>query len=73
MLSAVLTSPRAIQMSVIIIRAFVKLREILATRIEMLEANQSKHGSVINILANEIDNLKTPSSSAAKAPHGLHC
>jgi hypothetical protein len=31
MLSAVLKSKRAVQMSVLIVRAFVKLREILAT------------------------------------------
>ena len=69
MLSAVLKSSRAIQMSVLIVRAFVKLREILAThkdlatRIEKIEANQDHHASVINILAAEIDNLKLPPDS----------
>ncbi|MBX9660393.1 MAG: ORF6N domain-containing protein [Nitrospiraceae bacterium] len=64
MLSAVLKSERAVQMSILIMRAFVKLRELisshkdLAARIEKLEANQSQHASVINILAEEIDNLK---------------
>ncbi|MBY0505992.1 MAG: ORF6N domain-containing protein [Bryobacteraceae bacterium] len=64
MLSAVLKSEKAVQMSILIMRAFVKLRELisghkdLAARIEKLEANQDQHASVINILAEEIDNLK---------------
>lgn len=64
MLSAILQSERAIQMSILIVRAFVKLREMLAThkdlaaRIEKIEVSQEQHASVINILADEIDNLK---------------
>ena len=64
MLSSVLKSDRAVRMNILIIRAFVKLREILAThkdlaeRMEKLEANQQQHASVINILAEEINNLK---------------
>ena len=64
MLSTVLNSQRAIQMSILIMRAFVKLRELIAShkdladRIEKLESNQTQHASVINILAEEIDNLK---------------
>ena len=64
MLSAVLNSDRAVQMSILIVRAFVKLREILAThkdlaaRMEKLEEAQKRHASVINILAGEIAGLK---------------
>ena len=64
MLSAVLGSDRAVQMSILIIRAFVKIRELLAshkdlaTRVEKLEAGQKKHISVITLLAEEIDKLK---------------
>jgi phage regulator Rha-like protein len=64
MLSSVLRSQRAVQMNILIIRAFVKLREMLAThkdlaaRMEKLEATQKKHASVITILAEEIDQLK---------------
>src|SRR5207249_10373362 len=49
MLSAVLNSDRAVQMSILIVRAFVKLREILAThkdlaaRMEKLEEAQQRH------------------------------
>jgi phage regulator Rha-like protein len=64
MLSAVLNSDRAVQMSILIIRAFVQIRELLATnkdlaaRVEKLEAGQKEHASVIGILAEEIDQIK---------------
>ena len=64
MLSAVLNSRRAEQMCILIIRAFVKMRELLAShkdlaaRVEKLETTQKKHGSIIGILAEEIDEMK---------------
>src|SRR5882724_8687991 len=64
MLSSVLNSVRAVQMNILIIRAFVQLRELLAThkdlaaRVEKLEAGQKKHASIISLLAEEIDELK---------------
>lgn len=64
MLSAVLASERAVKMSVIIIRAFVRMREFLAAhkdlalRVERIEDTQNRHASVINILAEEISDLK---------------
>lgn len=64
MLSSVLKSDRAVQVSILIVRAFIKLREILAThadlaaRLERVESTQEQHASVITILAEEIDNLK---------------
>ena len=64
MLSSVLASQRAVKMSIVIIRAFVRLREFLAThkdlemRVEKIENTQSRHASVINILADEIQDLK---------------
>jgi hypothetical protein len=64
-LSAVLRSDRAVQVSISIVRAFVKLRELLAsnkeiaTRVEKLEAHQKEHRSIIAILAAEIDELKS--------------
>jgi hypothetical protein len=51
-------------MNIFIIRAFVHIRELLATnkdlaaRIEKLEAGQQEHASIIGILAEEIDHLK---------------
>ena len=53
MLSAVLRSDRAVQMSVFIVRAFVKLREMLAThkelacKMEELERQQKEHSRQI--------------------------
>jgi len=64
MLSSVLRSKRAVQMNILIIRAFVQIRELLATnkelaaRVEKLEAGQKQHESIIAILADEIDELK---------------
>jgi phage regulator Rha-like protein len=77
MLSSVLNSPRAIQMNILIIRTFVKLREILAThkdlaaRMKKLEATQEKHASVINTLAQEIDNLKELPPEPPREPIGF--
>jgi hypothetical protein len=64
MLSSVLNSERAVQMNILIIRAFVQIRELLATnkdlaaRLEKLESRQTEHASIIGILAEEIDELK---------------
>jgi ORF6N domain len=72
MLSAVLRSQRAVEMSILVVRAFVKLREMvasnrdLAERMEKLEASQRKHASVIDILAEEIDMLKMLPPPASK-------
>lgn len=64
MLSSVLKSERAVRMNILIVRAFVKLREILAThrelalRLERVETKQERHASVIDILIEEISDLK---------------
>ncbi len=61
MLSSVLRSPRAVQTNIHIVRAFVRVRELiasnkdLATRIERLESSNERTASVIGILAEEID------------------
>jgi hypothetical protein len=64
MLSAVLASARAVKMSVLIIRAFVRMRELianhkdLAMRVEKIEDMQNRQNSVITILADEISEMK---------------
>jgi hypothetical protein len=64
MLSSVLNSPRAVQMNILIIRAFVRLREVLAShkdlarRVEQIEATQKEHVSVIVAVVKEIKQLK---------------
>jgi hypothetical protein len=63
MLSAVLHSDRAVQMSIAIIRAFVRMRQIIetnkdiATRVEKLERGHDRSASVIEILVEDIDRL----------------
>src|SRR5258707_11209942 len=52
MLSSVLSSDRAVQMNILIVRAFIRLRDILAThkhlarRLGILYVNMKHHGSV---------------------------
>lgn len=72
MLSSVLKSARAVQMNILIVRAFVTIRELLAShkelavRMERLESNQKRHASVINILADEINQIKRPAISSKR-------
>jgi hypothetical protein len=64
MLSAVLNSKRAVQMSVMVVEAFVRLREMiaankdLATRVEKLEHGQRQTASIIEVLVDEIEHMK---------------
>ena len=63
MLSSVLSSPRAVQMSILIIRAFVKLRELLAThkdlarKIKKLETTQKDHAVMFALVVKDIGTL----------------
>ncbi len=63
MLSSVLRSKRAAQMSIAIVRAFIKMRELvaankeMAVRIDKLERGQDQTASVIQVLAEDIDHL----------------
>jgi len=63
MLSAVLRSDRAVQMSIGIIRAFVRMRQLMehnrdiAARVEKLERSHDRSASVIEILVEDIDRL----------------
>ncbi len=66
MLSSVLNSERAVQVNIVIMRAFVKLREILATHKELaaklreLENKVSKHDTDILTIFEAIRQLMTP-------------
>jgi hypothetical protein len=70
MLSAVLSGERAVQMNIVIMRAFVKLREVLAShgslavKIGKLDATPKNHASILAIVINDIETL-------AKATQGL--
>ena len=64
MLSSVLRSRQAVQMNILIMRAFVRLREVLAThkdlsrKIEQIEGLQKRQGSIILAVVDEIKKLK---------------
>jgi hypothetical protein len=63
MLSSVLKSQRAVQMNILIIRAFVMLREMLAThkalacKIEELERQQKEHGQQLAAVYSAVKQL----------------
>jgi hypothetical protein len=63
MLSAVLRSHRAIRMSIVIVRAFVKMREMLArqrtlsARIDKLEAGHREQAVAIGLVAKDVQTL----------------
>ena len=63
MLSSVLRSARAVQMNILIMRAFIRLRELIAsnkdiaTRVEKLERSHDRTASVIEVLVEDIDRL----------------
>ncbi|OGC06531.1 DNA-binding protein [candidate division WOR-1 bacterium RIFOXYD2_FULL_36_8] len=67
MLSSVLKSKRAVQMNIFIMRAFVKLREVLAThkdlvqKFKKLEMRIGKHDREIIIIFDAIRKLMAPS------------
>jgi len=70
MLSAVLRSEHALQMSIAIVRSFVRMRELIsqnkdvAVRIDKLERSQDRTSSLIEVPVKDIDRL-------AQAQHRL--
>jgi len=73
MLSAVLNSDRAVQMSIVIVRAFVRMRELLAShtelarRVEQVEEaqkrtarTQQQHASILVQVVQDIQRLRNP-------------
>ena len=66
MAASVLNSPRAIEVSVYVVRAFVKLREMLRTHKELaqklaeLEKRMEGHGEEITALFEAIHQLMEP-------------
>jgi phage regulator Rha-like protein len=78
MLSSVLRSKRATQVNIQIMRAFVKLRQILSTNKELaqklkeLEQRIEKHDTEIHAIFEAIRQLMTPPPSAPKRRIGFH-
>jgi hypothetical protein len=66
MLSTVLSSQRAIQVNIAIMRAFVRVRELLAThkdiaqKLEVIERTQKEHGAHISAIWKAIQKLIDP-------------
>jgi len=64
MLSSVLRSKRAVQMNITIVRAFIRLREMLishkdlALRVEKVETVNQRHNAMIGVLATEIQHIQ---------------
>ena len=77
MLSSVLNSERAAQMNILIIRAFIKLREILAThkdlarKIEELELRQQVQASHIGNIYKIVKSLKSRPREPRRRPIGF--
>ncbi len=78
MLSSVLNSPRAIQVNIAIMRAFVKLREILSTHKELahkfkqLEKRVGRHDEEIEAIFDAIRQLMAPPPEPPKRKIGFH-
>ncbi len=69
MLSGVLTSPRAIRVNIEIMRAFVRLRKILASHAELarkLEELEKKYDSQFKIVFEAIRQLMAPKEAPKK-------
>ncbi len=77
MLSSVLKSQRAVQMNILIIRAFVKLRELLAThkdlarKIEDLERQQKKYGEQLAAVYSVVKRLIAAPREPKRRPIGF--
>jgi hypothetical protein len=78
MLSSVLNSERAIQVNIMIMRAFVKLKELLLThkdlaiKIEDLERKYADHDEKIQAIFEAIKQLLQPLPIKEKPPIGFH-
>lgn len=78
MLSGVLNSERAVQVNIAIMRAFVRLRQILSTnkelahKLEQLERKIEKHDTEIQAIFEAIRQLMAPSAEKPKRRIGFH-
>ncbi len=78
MLSGILNSPRAVQANILIMRAFIKLREMVATnelvrqKIEELERKYEKHDKQFKVVFEALKELLESPKSTPKKPVGFH-
>lgn len=74
MLSGILKSPRAVQVNIAIMRAFVRLREIIATHKDLarkLDELEEKYDYQFKVVFDAIRKLMEPSPSVGKRPMGF--
>lgn len=77
MLSSVLNSERAVQVNIAIMRAFVKLREVMSThkdlalKIEALERQYLNHDDEIQVIFRAIKKLLEPSPKSSRRRIGF--
>jgi hypothetical protein len=75
MLSSVLRSSRAVQVNIEIMRAFVRLRQLIATNTALarqLAALEKKYDSQFRVVFDAIRELMTPIVSTKKGEMGFH-
>ena len=70
MLSSVLSSERAVELNILIIRAFVRLRD-LARKLEDVEHTQREHGAHIEQIYGYIQQLLAPPPESSKRRIGF--
>lgn len=78
MAANVLNSPEAVKMSVHVVRAFIKQRELLAGQAEILkklalmDAKLLKHDDILRVIWQELQPLRTPPPPPPKKELGFH-
>lgn len=75
MLSGLLNSPRAIAVNVGIMRAFVRLRQLISSHADLarkLAAIEKKYDAQFKVVFDAIRELMTPPASAKKREVGFH-
>ena len=74
MLSSVLRSPRAVQVNIEIMRAFVRLRQLLTSNVELarkLAVLKSKYDAQFKMVFDAIRELMKPPEPGKKRPIGF--
>lgn len=75
MLSSVLRSPRAVQVNIAIMRAFVQLRQMLASNAELarkLAALEAKYDAQFKVVFDAIRQLMSPDKAMRRREIGFH-
>ena len=78
MAANVLNSPQAVKMSVYVVRAFIKQREIMLAqadvlmRLAQMDAKLLKHDDALRLIWRELQPLLSPPPEPAKPEIGFH-